>query len=195
MRVVGGRLRGRALTAPKSQAIRPTADRLRESLFNILLHGYGNPIADARVLDLFAGTGALGIEAISRGAAFALFVDDGVEARSLLRANVESLGLGGVTRVFRRDATKLGVVHPVEPFSLVFADPPYGKGLGEKARASARDGGWLTAEALIVVEETVTAGFKAPESYDEIERRAYGDTEFVFLRIKTAGFGVVSGGT
>jgi 16S rRNA (guanine966-N2)-methyltransferase len=195
MRIVGGRLRGRTLTAPKSQAIRPTADRLRESLFNILLHGYGNPIADARVLDLFAGTGALGIEAISRGAAFTLFVDDGVEARSLLRANVESLGLGGVTRVFRRDATKLGVVHPVEPFSLVFADPPYGKGLGEKALASARDGGWLTPGALIVVEEAMAAGFKAPEGYDEIERRAYDDTEFVFLRIKSEGSGVVSGGT
>jgi 16S rRNA (guanine966-N2)-methyltransferase len=195
MRVVGGRLRGRPLTAPKSQAIRPTADRLRESLFNILIHAYENPIADARVLDLFAGTGALGIEAISRGAAFALFVDDGVEARSLLRANVEALGLGGVTRVFRRDATKLGVVHPVEPFSLVFADPPYGKGLGEKALASARDGGWLTPQALIVVEEAVAAVFKAPEGYDEIERRAYDDTEFVFLRIKTEGSGVVSGGT
>ncbi|MEA2950515.1 MAG: rRNA (guanine966-N2)-methyltransferase [Alphaproteobacteria bacterium] len=195
MRVVGGRLRGRALTAPKSQAIRPTADRLRESLFNILIHAYENPIVDARVLDLFAGTGALGIEAISRGAAFVLFVDDGVEARSLLRANVEALGLGGVTRVFRRDATKLGVVHPVEPFSLVFADPPYGKGLGEKALASARDGGWLTPQALIVVEEAVAAVFKAPEGYDEIERRAYDDTEFVFLRIKTEGSGVVSGGT
>ncbi|MEA2993640.1 MAG: rRNA (guanine966-N2)-methyltransferase [Alphaproteobacteria bacterium] len=195
MRVVGGRLRGRTLTAPKSQAIRPTADRLRESLFNILIHAYENPIVDARVLDLFAGTGALGIEAISRGAAFVLFVDDGVEARSLLRANVEALGLGGVTRVFRRDATKLGVVHPVEPFSLVFADPPYGKGLGEKALASARDGGWLTPQALIVVEEAVAAGFKAPEGYDEIERRAYDDTEFVFLRIKTEGSGVVSGGT
>lgn len=195
MRVVGGRLRGRALAAPKSQAIRPTADRLRESLFNILIHAYENPIADARVLDLFAGTGALGIEAISRGAAFALFVDDGVEARSLLRANVEALGLGGVTRVFRRDATKLGVVHPVEPFSLVFADPPYGKGLGEQALASARDGGWLTPQALIVVEEAVAAAFKAPEGYEEIERRAYDDTEFVFLRIKTEGSGVVSGGT
>jgi 16S rRNA (guanine966-N2)-methyltransferase len=194
MRVVGGRLRGRALTAPKSQAIRPTADRLRESLFNILLHGYGNPIADARVLDLFAGTGALGIEAISRGAAFTLFVDDGVEARSLLRANVEALGLGGSTRVFRRNATRLGDVR-LEPFSLVFADPPYGKGLAEKALSAARDGGWLTPEALIVVEEAVAAGFKAPEGFEEVERRAYDDTEFVFLRIKPADFGVVSGGT
>jgi 16S rRNA (guanine966-N2)-methyltransferase len=183
MRIVGGRLRARALAAPKSRAIRPTADRLRESLFNILIHGYGNPVLDARVLDLFAGTGALGIEAISRGAAFALFVDDGVEARSLLRANVEALGLGGVTRIFRRDATKLGDVQ-LEPFSLVFADPPYGKGLAEPALASARGGEWLTPDALVVVEEAVTAGFKPPDGFEEIERRAYDDTEFVFMRCR-----------
>src|SRR5262245_61154159 len=144
MRVVGGRLRGRNLATPKSQTIRPTSDRLRESLFNILAHAYGDPITDARVLDLFAGTGALGIEAASRGAGFALFVDDGAEARALIRENVEALGLGGVTRVFRRDAAKLGAAHPLEPFSLVFLDPPYGKGLGEQALTAARDGGWLT---------------------------------------------------
>ena len=115
MRVVGGSLRGRTLAAPKSQSNRPTADRLRESLFNILIHAYGNPIAGARVLDLFAGTGALGIEALSRGAAFTLFVDDGAEARALLRENVATLGLGGTSRIFRRDATKLGPAHPVEP--------------------------------------------------------------------------------
>src|SRR5579884_3457973 len=137
MRVVGGRLRGRNLASPASREIRPTADRLRESLFNILSHAYGDPIAGARVLDLFAGTGALGIEALSRGAAFALFVDDGVEARALLRQNTEALGLGGVSRIFRRDATKLGPAHPLEPFSLVFLDPPYGQGLAEKALVSA----------------------------------------------------------
>src|SRR6202140_5351771 len=101
MRVVGGRLKGRNLASPSSREIRPTADRLRESLFNILIHAHDDPISGARVLDLFAGTGALGIEAISRGAAYALFVDDGVEARALLRSNTESLGLGGVTRIFR----------------------------------------------------------------------------------------------
>ena len=146
MRVVGGRLRGRTLAGPKSQAIRPTADRLRESLFNILVHAYSDPVTGARVLDLFAGTGALGIEALSRGAAFALFVDDGAEARALLRENVTALGLGGVSRIFRRDATKLGPAHPVEPFSLAFLDPPYGQGLAEMALASARAGGWFTAE-------------------------------------------------
>src|SRR4051812_5775279 len=181
MRIVGGRLRGRALAAPKSQAIRPTADRLRESLFNILTHAYDDPISGARVLDLFAGTGALGLEGVSRGAAFALFVDDGAEARALLRQNVEALGLAAVTRVFRRDATKLGPAHPVEPFSLVFLDPPYGKGLTERALISARDGGWLIDDALVVVEEE-TGAFKAPEGFEELERRAYDDTEVAFLR-------------
>ena len=182
MRVVGGRLRGRILAAPASREIRPTADRLRESLFNILVHAYENPIEGARVLDLFAGTGALGIEAISRGAGFALFVDNGAEARALLRNNVEALGLGGVTKVFRRDATNLGPAHPVEPFSLVFLDPPYGKGLAEKALASLRDGGWLTKEALLVVEEAKAATLTTPEGFVGLERRAYDDTEFVFLK-------------
>jgi 16S rRNA (guanine966-N2)-methyltransferase len=185
MRVVGGRWRGRPLAAPKSQAIRPTADRMRETLFNILAHAYGDPTTGARVLDLFAGTGALGIEALSRGAAFALFVDDGAEARSLLRENVATLGLGGTTRVFRRDATKLGAAHPVEPFSLVFLDPPYRQGLAEAALISAQAGGWLTPDALIVVEEA-TGAFTAATGFEEIERRTYDDTEFVFLRLLSA---------
>ena len=183
MRIVGGRLRGRALAAPKSQSIRPTADRLRESLFNILAHAYGDPVSGARVLDLFAGTGALGLEALSRGATFALFVDDGAEARALLRQNVEALGVAAASRIFRRDATKLGPAHPVEPFGLAFLDSPYGKGLSEEALAAARDGGWLTPGALIVVEEAADAGFKPPGGYEELERRRYDDTEFVFLVI------------
>ena len=184
MRVVGGRLKGRNLASPSGREIRPTADRLRESVFNILVHAYDNPIEDARVLDLFAGTGALGIEASSRGAKFTLFVDNGAEARALLRNNVESLGLGGTTKVYRRDATDLGPAHPVEPFALVFLDPPYGKGLAEKALTSLRDGGWLTPSALIVDEEAKAAAFAAPEGFEEIERRAYDDPEFVFLREK-----------
>jgi 16S rRNA (guanine966-N2)-methyltransferase len=183
MRIVGGRLRGRALAAPKSRAIRPTADRLREALFNILVHAYGDPVTGARVLDLFAGTGALGIEGVSRGAAFALFVDDGAEARGLLRESVATLGLGGSTRIFRRDATKLGEAHPVEPFSLAFLDPPYGQGLAEKALTSAHAGGWLTPNALVVVEEAVGA-FAAPDGFAEIERRTYDATEFIFLRLQ-----------
>jgi 16S rRNA (guanine966-N2)-methyltransferase len=182
MRVVGGRLKGRNLASPSSREIRPTADRLRESVFNILIHAYDDPLQGARVLDLFAGTGALGIEAVSRGAVFALFVDNGTEARALLRNNVEALGLGGVTKVFRRDATDLGPAHPVEPFSLAFLDPPYGKGLAVKALASVRDGGWLTKGALVVVEEAKSAALVVPEGFEELERRAYDDTEFVFLR-------------
>ncbi len=183
MRIVGGRLRGRALLAPKSQAIRPTADRLRESLFNILTHAYGDPAEGARVLDLFAGTGALGLEALSRGAAFVLFVDDGAEARALLRGNVEALGAGGTSKVYRRDATQLGPAHPMEPFALAFLDPPYGKGLAEQALASAREGGWLAPDALIVVEEAAGATFEPPDGFSEIERRDYGDTQLIFLKI------------
>jgi 16S rRNA (guanine966-N2)-methyltransferase len=189
MRVVGGRLRSRPIAGPKgdgkSDGLRPTADRLREALFNILIHGYGDPVTGARVLDLFAGTGALGIEAVSRGAAYALFVDEGVEARALLRENTETLGLGGVTRIFRRDATKLGPAHPLDPFSLAFLDPPYRKGLAEKALASAHEGGWLVPGALVAVEEAADAGFAAPEGFTELERRKYDDTEITFLRHHT----------
>jgi 16S rRNA (guanine966-N2)-methyltransferase len=184
MRVVGGRLRSRPIAGPKGDGLRPTADRLRESLFNILAHGYGDPVSDARVLDLFAGTGALGIEALSRGAAYVLFVDEGVEARSLLRNNTEQLGLGGTSRIFRRDATKLGPAHPLEPFTLAFLDPPYGKGLAELALVSAREGNWLVPGALVVVEEATDAKFVTPEGYEEFERRVYDDSELVFLRAR-----------
>jgi 16S rRNA (guanine966-N2)-methyltransferase len=182
MRIVGGRLRGRTLAAPTSNAIRPTSDKLREALFNILVHRYDDPITGARVLDLFAGTGALGCEAASRGASFVLFVDDGAQARALERQNVEALGLGGSTRIFRRDATRLGPVHPLEPFSVAFLDPPYGKGLAERALVAARAGGWLTPDALVVVEEATSAAFAPPDGYTEIERRNYGDSDLIFLR-------------
>jgi 16S rRNA (guanine966-N2)-methyltransferase len=182
MRIVGGRLRGRALVAPTSNAVRPTADRLREALFNILAHAYCDPVTGARVLDLFAGTGALGLEALSRGAAFALFVDDGAQARALMRENVAALGLGGVSKIFRRDATRLGAAHPLEPFSLAFLDPPYGHGLAEQALASAHAGGWLAPDALVVVEEAAKAGVVAPAGFDELERRVYDDTALIVLR-------------
>jgi 16S rRNA (guanine966-N2)-methyltransferase len=182
MRVVAGKFRGRTLKGPTSNAIRPTSDRLREAVCNILVHAHGDPIADARVLDLFAGTGALGIEAISRGARFALFVEDFAEGRAIIRENVDVLGLGGVTRLFRRDATRLGDAHPVEPFSLVFCDPPYERGLAEKALTSARDGGWLVDGAIIVVEEATSAKFSPPEGFEELERRDYDETEITILR-------------
>ena len=184
MRIIGGRFGGRTLAAPAGAAVRPTAERVREAIFNILAHGIADFGFDGiNVLDLFAGSGALGLEALSRGAAFALFVDDAAEARALLRENIAALGLGGITRIFRRDATRLGPAHPVEPFSLVFLDPPYGKSLAEKALASARDGGWLARGALVVVEEAADAAFAAPEGFEDVERRRYDDTEVVFLRL------------
>jgi 16S rRNA (guanine966-N2)-methyltransferase len=183
MRIVGGALRGRALGAPRSQSVRPTSDRLRESVFDILAHRFDDPVTGAAVIDLFAGTGALGLEALSRGAARALFVDDGTEARALLRANIEALGLGGVTRVFRRDATKLGAAPPGEIFSLAFLDPPYGKRLAEPALRALIEGGWLTDDALVVIEESADAMIALPSSLMLEDTRRYGDTQFVFARI------------
>ncbi|MCK0197944.1 16S rRNA (guanine(966)-N(2))-methyltransferase RsmD [Ancylobacter sp. 6x-1] len=183
MRIVGGRFRGRALKTPSSLATRPTTDRLREALFNVLAHAYGDPADGAQVLDLFAGTGALGLEAMSRGAAFAIFVEEAAEPRGLIRANVETLGLGGVTRIFQRDATKLGDAMAGDAFDLVFCDPPYGKGLAEQALAGALKGRWLAPGALIVVEEAIEPGFVAPVGFTELERRLYDTTELIFLRV------------
>jgi len=186
MRIVGGALRGRALSAPRSQAIRPTTDRLRESVFDILAHRFDDPVAGALVIDLFAGTGALGLEALSRGAARALFVDDGAEARALLRANIEALGLGGVTRVFRRDAARLGLAPPGEAFSLAFLDPPYGKGLAEPALTALVEGGWLEKDALVVIEEDAGAEIRLPSRMALEDSRRYGDTQLLFARIAGA---------
>jgi 16S rRNA (guanine966-N2)-methyltransferase len=186
MRIVAGRLRGRTLAVPRTLRIRPTAERIREALFDVLMHRYGDSLREARVLDLFAGTGALGIEALSRGAAFVLFVDSGVEARALLRSNVEALGLGGVTRIFRRDATQLGKAPPFAPFSLVFLDPPYQAGLAEKALGSAAAGGWISPGALIAVEEAAKAGFAPGADFEELDRRRYDDTELIILRYGAA---------
>ncbi|MEP9349947.1 16S rRNA (guanine(966)-N(2))-methyltransferase RsmD [Xanthobacter sp. KR7-225] len=180
MRIVGGRLKGRTLKGPRSDLVRPTSDRLRESLFNVLAHAYGDPCEGARVLDLFAGTGALGLEALSRGARFCLFVDDGADARAVIRDNVEALGLAGVTRIFRRDASRLGPAGASGgPFDLVFCDPPYGRGLAEAALQAAT-AGWLADDALAVVEER-TGAFAAPAGFRELERRAYDDSELIFL--------------
>lgn len=183
MRVVGGALKGRRLATPKSDAIRPTTDRARESLFNILEHAYPGSIEGARVLDLFSGTGALGIEAISRGAAYCLFVEQDIAARALIRENVEALGLQGCTRIFRRDATHMGPIGTMQPFWLVFADPPYGKGLGEKAVASLLAGGWLEKGALVVVEETASNPFQLPEGLTLLDRRIYASSSLSICRV------------
>lgn len=183
MRVVGGSLRGHALKSPASGAIRPTSDRLRETVFNILAHSYGNPVTDARVIDLFAGTGAMGIEALSRGAAFALLVDQGTEACALIRVNVTSLGLAGATRILKRDARKLGRAPETERFDLAFLDPPYNQGLVAPTLAALRGGAWLSTDALVVIEEAAQAEVAIPEGFAQIERRRYGDTQVVFARI------------
>jgi 16S rRNA (guanine966-N2)-methyltransferase len=182
MRIVGGVFGGRLLVSPRSQAIRPTADRTRQAIFNMLEHRFQDCLAGARVLDLFAGTGALGIEALSRGASFCLFVEEGVEGRALLRANIESFGLQGRTRIFRRDATRLGEAGNMPPFDLLFADPPYGRGLGERALASTLGGGWLRPGALCVVEESAEASFSVVAGFSLAEERRYGDTIIRFLR-------------
>jgi len=181
VRIVGGEFRGRGLATPRSRDIRPTTDRAREALFNILAHRFADRLDGSRVLDLFAGTGALGIEALSRGARFCMFVEEGVEGRGLIRENVETLGLTGRTRVFRRDATSLGPAGTVQPFDLLFADPPYGKGLGERALASARAGGWLVPGALCVVEEAAAAPFAPGEGFSVVDERSYGETVLRFL--------------
>ncbi|OXT01539.1 16S rRNA (guanine(966)-N(2))-methyltransferase RsmD [Notoacmeibacter marinus] len=182
MRIVGGAFRGRPLKTPSSDATRPTTDRTRESLFNILSHRDDADVDGARVLDLFAGTGALGLEAISRGAAFALFVEDAGAARATIRANIETLGLAGRTKIFRRDATRIGAVGTMKPFDLVFADPPYRKGLGEKALAAALSGEWLADGALCVLEEAADAPFLLPGGFDLVDERPMGDSILRFVR-------------
>lgn len=184
MRVVAGRLRGSKIAAPKDSAIRPTSDRVRESLFNILAHGIeGFDLEDARILDLFAGTGALGIEALSRGARFCLFVDNSAEARALQRQNVEALELTGVTKIWRRDAARLGPLRGQDPFDCVFLDPPYGQGLGDQALIEARDGAWLAPGAIAVVEERESSEIAIPEGFKELDRRTYGDTQILILQL------------
>ncbi len=183
MRIIGGKFKGHGLRAPASDAIRPTSDRLRETLFNILAHSFDDPVQDARVLDLFAGTGALGFEALSRGAVFCLFVDQSVQARGLIRDNIEALGLTGATKLFKRDATKMGPIGTLPPFDLVFCDPPYGKSLAEAALASAAAGGWLNKNALIVVEESKKAALKIDKGFEIIDRRDNSDSLLLFLKL------------
>ena len=182
MRIVGGDFRGRPLATPKSHDIRPTTDRTRESLFNILNHAYPEALDGTRVLDCFAGTGAVGLEALSRGASAALFVETSVEGRGLLRTNIETLGLQGRARILRRDAATLGPVGTMQPFDLLFADPPYGQGLGEKAFAAASAGGWLADGALAILEERANVEPDVGYPFRKLETREFGDTRMHFYR-------------
>lgn len=181
MRIVAGRFRGKTLIAPEDQSIRPTSDRAREALFNILASRMGPNLEGVRVLDLFAGTGALGLEAVSRGASAVTFVDMGVEARGIIRDHIEAFGIGGIAKLLRRDATALGPAGTIRPFDLVFLDPPYGKGLGERALVSARDGGWIAPGATIVLEESSEVAVAPPEGFTLEDRRVYGAAALHFL--------------
>lgn len=184
MRIVSGKFRGRVLASPKSGSndIRPTTDRARESLFNILRANYPEKLDGGRVLDLFAGTGALAFEAISNGADFALLVETGTQGRGLIRETMHALSVQGSVKLFRRDATNLGPIGTMEPFDLVFADPPYGKGLGEKALASLRDGNWVNRDALIILEEAASAPFVLPEGFELINERRSSMTMLRFIK-------------
>ena len=193
MRIIGGRFRGKRLAAPGEAGVaagggvahlRPTSDRVRESLFNLLVHGdYGDPPLPEgrRVLDLFAGTGALGLEALSRGAAWAVFIDDFATARALIRENVDALGVIGQVKIWRRDATSLGACRG-DPFDLIFADPPYGKGQGATALASAWQGGWIAPGAVIVLEHPSDEDITAVDWLHVADQRRYGETMITIFR-------------
>jgi 16S rRNA (guanine966-N2)-methyltransferase len=189
MRIVAGSLKGRAITAPEGQNTRPTSDRARQAIFNVLEHAsWAEPLDGARVIDLYAGSGALGYEAVSRGAAFALFVEIDDEARGAIRENADAWGLMGRTRVHRRSATDLGVrPGPAgEAFDIAFLDPPYGKGLGEQTLARLLEGNWLKPGATVVFER----GSDEPEidtpGYERLDARNYGAARVLFLKVSEA---------
>ncbi len=183
MRIVGGKFKGHSLAPPRGSATRPTSDRVRESVFNILTHGIaGLALEGARVMDLFAGTGAMGLEAMSRGARFCQFVDESAEARGVIRRNADALGVIGQVKIWRRDATALGPCAPQPGFDLIFADPPYGKGLGEKALSALVSGAWLNPNAIVVLEETGKVALGGTPGLILIDERDYGDTVIRFYR-------------
>lgn len=187
MRIIGGSARGLHLApvgaGDATAHLRPTSDRVREAIFNLLINGRiaasGNPVSAARVLDLFAGTGALGLEALSRGAAHATFVDDGKAAQTLLQRNIDALRAVPTTRTLRANATRLPP-NPGPGFSLVFLDPPYGQSLGEAALASALTGNWLAPGALVVWEESAPPA--PPAGFTVVDQRKYGGTVITLLR-------------
>ncbi|MGL4239320.1 16S rRNA (guanine(966)-N(2))-methyltransferase RsmD [Tabrizicola sp.] len=185
MRIIGGSRRGLKLAevgeGDVAAHLRPTSDRVREAIFNLLINGgHGNPVAGARVLDLFAGTGALGLEALSRGAAEVCFVDDGGKALALMKSNIAKMRAEGETLIIRQNATRLGM-NGGAPFTLAFLDPPYAKGLGEAALTAALQGGWLAPGAMVVWEEG--AAPRVPEGFEQVDQRKYGDTFVTLLRV------------
>lgn len=184
MRIVAGQFKGRPIQAPKSDATRPTSDRARESMFNMIAHADWAPdLEGARVMDLFAGSGALGLEALSRGASFCLFVETAHAARGAIRENIEKLGLFGATRLHRRSAVQLGE-KPAglgAPFDMAFLDPPYHKDLIAPCIGALVEGNWLTDGALIIAE---TASDEALDvaGWSLIADRTSGAAKFWFLK-------------
>ena len=184
MRIVAGKFRAKRIEAPKGLTTRPTSDRVRQALFNVLEHSAPQfDFAGARVLDLFAGSGALGLEAMSRGARFCLFVEESADARASIRRNVEALSLTGVTKIWRRDATKLGEAGTMQPFDLIFLDPPYGRGLGLRTLQSAAAGGWIKDGAIAVLEDRADAEIELPAAFQQLDARIYGETKIVVMRV------------
>ncbi len=185
MRIVAGRHRGLALEAPTDARIRPTADRVRQALFDVLEHRFGvgaaSPLRDARVLDLFCGSGALGLEALSRGAARCIFVDNDATALALAERNVRRARETGAARFVLRDATRPGPAP--EAATLAFLDPPYGAGLAAPALAALRDQGWLADGALVCVETGARDRFEPPPGYDLLDMRRHGRAEIAILRV------------
>ena len=185
MRIVGGRLKGRALAAPEGRGLRPTADRVRESVFNILAHGVdGFGLDGVTVVDVFAGTGALGFEAISRGAAHGVFIDNDARALKLVRQNAGPLGLGRDVTLLRLDAARLAPPPRAAktPAALAFLDPPYESGLVPPALLGLKDKGWLAEGAVVVCEVAAKEEFDAPKGFGIVDERNYGAARLVFLK-------------
>ena len=190
MRIVSGRFKGRTLKAPGDAALRPTSDKVRQAIFNILEHaGFaaGFALEGARVVDLFAGTGALGLEALSRGAKYCLFIEDAADSRAIIRENVEALGLTGASKIWRRDATNLGALDTLAPFDLAFLDPPYRKDLLAPALKGLASGGWLNPDALVIAEAAEDETMPVVDGYEILDDRVYGDTRIAFMRITAPG--------
>jgi 16S rRNA (guanine966-N2)-methyltransferase len=186
MRIVSGRFKGRTLKAPGDAGLRPTSDKVRQAMFNILEHaGFAADFSleGARVVDLFAGTGALGLEALSRGAKYCLFIEDAAESRAIIRENVEALALTGASKIWRRDATNLGALDTLAPFDLAFLDPPYRKGLLAPALKGLATGAWLNPNALVIAEAAEDETMPVVEGYEMLDDRVYGDTRIAFMRL------------
>ncbi len=191
MRIVGGVHRGRRLIAPPGEKVRPTSDRAREALFNILSHGdfaaSGLIFAERPVLDAFAGTGAFGLEALSRGAGAAIFIEDNREALAALRRNVAALGEGDRAQIVAGDATR--PPRSTMSCALAFLDPPYRSLLAAPALEALAAAGWLTPDALIVIEVAAREDLPPPGGFTLMGERVYGAARLVFLRRERAPTG------